>query len=149
MYFVIVGAGVIGISLARWLVASGNEVAVIDKNEARCAFVDDELGSISVLGDGAEVAVLTRAGVGRADALIAATDEDDTNLVACQVANHLFKTPQTISIVNVPEHEKLFRLLGVNVLVNSTDLVVTKIQGEMSGLLSEEIEQEVSDLNDD
>ena len=139
----------IGISLARWLVASGNEVAVIDKNEARCAFVDDELGSISVLGDGAEVAVLTRAGVGRADALIAATDEDDTNLVTCQVANHLFKTPQTISIVNVPEHEKLFRLLGVNVLVNSTDLVVTKIQGEMSGLLSEEIEKEVSDLNDD
>ncbi|MGH2542601.1 MAG: NAD-binding protein, partial [Ardenticatenaceae bacterium] len=90
MYFVIVGAGIIGASLARWLVASNHEVAVIDTNQARCAAIDDELGSVSVLGDGTEVGVLSKAGVNRAATLIALTGDDDVNLVACQVARHLF-----------------------------------------------------------
>ncbi len=146
MYFVIVGAGTIGASLARWLVASGHEVSVVDSDEARCAAIEDELGSVSVVGDGTEAGTLAKAGVGRANAIIATTARDDVNLAACQIARHTFGTARAVSIVNVPERERLFRILGVSVPISATDLIVRKMQEEMGALIIEEIEEEVRNL---
>ncbi len=140
MYFVIVGAGRIGTSLAKWLVAADHEVAVIDREAVNCNAIDEELGSVSVVGDGTEAGVLMKAGVNRADVLIAATGRDEDNLVACQMAKHRFNVERTIALVNIPDHEQLFNMLGIGVTINATELVLNKVQEELGGLLVEEIE---------
>lgn len=139
MYVVIVGAGRVGVFLARWLLAAEHEVAVVDKDSARCAALDDELGSITVLGDGTEAGILARAGVNRADVFIATTRRDDCNLVACQLARHRFGASRTVTLVNIPDHQMLFDRLGIDVTINTTELVVDRIQEELSGLLVEAV----------
>jgi trk system potassium uptake protein TrkA len=140
MYAVIIGAGRIGGSLARWLVAAGHEVAVIDWDTARCRALEDDLGSISVVGDGTEESILGRAGANRADVFIATTDRDDQNLMACQVAKHRFGAARTISLVNIPDHDPLFGLLGIDQTINITELIVDRIEENLGGMMFEELD---------
>ena len=135
MYVVVVGGGRVGRTIARWLLTAEHEVAVVDRSPAECAVVEEELGSVSVLGDATEAGVLAKVGANRADVLIAATGADDVNLVTCQLAMHKFDVTRTISIVNEPENETLFRTLGVGAVVNITDLAIAGIQENLSGLL--------------
>lgn len=141
MYVVIVGASKVGVSLARWLLSGGHEVAIIDRDPAKCAEAEEELGSVSVVGDGTEAGVLAKAGTNRADLLIAATGADDINLVACQMANYRFSVRQTVALVNEPSNERLFALLGTNVTANKTNLIVTDIQQSIGDLVPEEIRE--------
>ena len=140
MYIVIVGAGRIGRSLARWLVAADHEVAVVEQDSSRCAALEDELGGVSVVGDGTAASTLAKAGVNRAEVFIAATGRDDQNLMACQLARHRFGASRTASIVHIPDHERLFNLLGIDIVVSTTDPVVARIQEALSGVLSEGVE---------
>ena len=140
MYAVVVGGGRVGRTIARWLLTAEHEVAVVDRSPAACSVVEDELGSVSVLGDATEAGVLAKVGANRADVLIAATRADDVNLVTCQMAMHKFDVSRTISIVNEPENETLFRTLGVGAVVNITDLAVAGIQENLSDLLVERLE---------
>ena len=139
MYVVIIGAGRIGASTARWLVAADHEVAAVDQDEHRCAALDSELGGISVVGDGTEAGVLARAGVNRADIFIATTNSDEDNMVACQLARHRFGVSYTVSLVSVPEYERLFNLLGIGVIINTTDLISSRLRDVVSGRLVEEV----------
>ncbi len=139
MYVVIVGAGRVGVSMARWLVAAEHEIVVIDRDASRCEKLDEELGSITIAGDGTEAGVLEAAGTSRADILIAATGKDEDNLVACQLAKHRFKVSVTVSLVNIREHEELFNLLGIDVKVETTGLIASRIQEELAELLVEEV----------
>ncbi len=135
MYVVVVGGGRVGRTIARWLLTAEHEVAVVDRSPAECAVVEEELGSVSVLGDATEAGVLAKVGAPRADVLIAATGADDVNLVTCQLAMHKFDVSSTISIVNEPENETLFRTLGIGAAVNITNLAIAGIQENLSGLL--------------
>ena len=143
MYVVVVGAGRVGRALARWLVTAEHEVAVIDKDAARCAVLEEELGSITVTGDGTEAEVLARAGANRAAIFIAATGRDDENLVACQLAKHRFGASRTITLANMPDRQRLFEMLGIDVAINSTSLVVDRVQQEMSSVAVKEAERVV------
>ena len=136
MHVVVVGGGRLGQAVARWLVSAGHEIAVVDSDPRRCSAVDEAFGSVSVFGDCADGSVLARAGANRADAVIATSNDDGVNLVACQIAKHRFEVPTTISIVNHPDHVDLLALLGVNVAVDVPDLVLNRIQ---EGLTSQEI----------
>jgi len=128
MYIIIVGGGSVGYHLCKALLKEGHEVLVLDKDVARCENFEDELGSVCVRGDGCEVATLAEAGVSRAEVFIAATDEDEDNLVACQVAKHKFGVPRTIARVNNPENEKIFRKLGVDCPISVTTLILEHIE---------------------
>ena len=128
MYMIIVGGGSVGYHLCKALLKEGHEVLVLDKDAARCESFEDELGSVCVRGDGCEVATLAEAGVSRAEVFIAATDEDEDNLVACQVAKHKFGVPRTIARVNNPENEKIFRKLGVDCPISVTTLILEHIE---------------------
>ena len=133
MYVVILGAGRVGFGLARWLLATENEVAVIDHDPSKCAELEKELGGIAVLGDGTDASVLGKAGCNRADVFIGATGEDEDNLLACQLARYHFNTTRTISLVSVPEHEELFPALGIDATVNIVDVVVDRLSQALSG----------------
>ena len=138
MYVLIVGAGRVGTSIARWLLASDHEIAIIDNDEARCMAIEEELGGVAVLGEGTEAAILGRAGANRANVFIATTRRDDENLVACQLAKHWFGATRVVALVNVPEHVELFNRLGIDVSVNTAQLLVDKIEDSLSTMLTEE-----------
>ena len=128
MHVVIVGAGQVGTSLARWFVSTGHEVAVIEQDRATSQVLDETLGGVSIVGDGTDEAVQAKAGANRADAFIATTSEDDVNLAACQLARHRFGVRRTISTVNAPDRSELFELLGIDVAVDVAGLVSSRIQ---------------------
>jgi trk system potassium uptake protein len=131
MYMIVVGGGKVGYHLAKALLAEGHEVLVIEKDRGQIDFICNELGSICLLGDGCETTVLAEAGTGRADMLIAVTGDDEDNLVACQVAKHKFKVPRTIARSNNPKNETLFHMLGIDVTVSSTNVIMEHIQKEV------------------
>jgi trk system potassium uptake protein len=86
MYVVIVGAGEIGHHVARMLVDEGHEVAIVEIDEELARRVDSTLDALVVIGSGVNPAVLVRAGVDRADLLLAVTATDEVNLIACMTA---------------------------------------------------------------
>lgn len=131
MYIVVVGGGKIGYHLSKTLLGDGHEVLVLEKDPVRCESLIDELGSIVFLGDGCEAMTLEEVGTGRADMVIAVTGEDEDNLVACQVSKHKFKVPRTVSLINDPRNEDLFKKLGVDVTVSATSFILAHIEYEL------------------
>ena len=131
MYIIVVGGGRLGYSLTKALLSEGHEVLVIDKNAAVCDKINKELGSICLRGDACETAVQAEAGTGRADMLISVTGEDEDNLVACQVGKYRFNVPRTIARVREPRNEIIFKQLGVDVTVNSTNIILERIEHEV------------------
>jgi trk system potassium uptake protein len=131
MYIIVVGGGKVGYHLAKALLSEGHEILVIEKDRGRIDFITNELGSICLLGDGCEAAVQAEAGTSRADMLIAVTGEDEDNLVSCQVAKHKFKVPRTIARTTNPKNEPLFRKLGIDVTISSTNVIMEYIQQEV------------------
>ena len=131
MYIVIVGAGRVGFHLCRALLSGGHEVVVIEKDAKRCESVSEQLGNIWIKGDASEFSVLTEAGTIRADVIVAATGSDEDNLATCQLARGKFKVDRTIALVNNPQNDSLFRLLGVDVTVSSTQLILGNVEEEL------------------
>jgi len=131
MYIIVVGGGRVGYYLTKALLDEGHEVLLIEKNAAICDTITDEMGSICFRGDGCEAATLTEIGTGRAEMLIAVTGDDEDNLVACQVAKHKFNVPRTIARIRNPQNEILFKKLGVDVTVGSTDIILEHIEEEV------------------
>jgi trk system potassium uptake protein TrkA len=131
IYIVIVGGGNIGYYLSRALLNQGHEVLIIERDVRKCEKLEDELGSCCMRGDGCETAVLTEAGLNRADVLIATTSQDEDNLVSCQVAKHRFKVPRTIALVNNPINDKIFRRLGVDATISVTNTILEHVEQEI------------------
>jgi len=128
MYTIVVGGGKVGYYLTKSLLEEGHEVLVIEKDPRKCDRVIDELGANALLGDGCEASTMTEAGMGRADVVIAVTGDDEDNLVVCQVAKHKFNVPRTIARINNPKNEKIFRKLGIDVTVSSTEVILSQIE---------------------
>lgn len=131
MYIIIVGGGEIGFYLAKALLDEGHEILVVEKTPDVKEFICEQLGSVCVRGDGCEAATLTEIGTGRADMLIAVTGDDEDNLVACQVAKHKFNVPRTIARIKNPKNEVLFKKLGIDVTVSSTNVILEYIEKEV------------------
>ena len=131
LYIVIVGGGNIGYYLSKALLNQGHEVLIIEKDVHKCERLEDELGSCCMRGDGCETAVLSEAGLNRADVLIATASHDEDNLVSCQVAKHRFKVPRTIALVNNPINDKIFKKLGVDGTISVTNTILEHVEQEI------------------
>jgi len=131
VYIIVVGGGQVGYYLSKALLAEGHEILVLEKDRAKCDRINDELGSICMRGDGCEASILKEAGTGRADMLIAVTDGDEDNLVACQVARHMFNVSRTIARLSNPKNEVIFKKLGIDCTISSTDLILEHIESEV------------------
>ncbi len=128
MYIVVVGGGKVGYYLAKSLLAEGHEVLVIEKDPNKCATLADELEDGVLEGDGCEAATMAEAGMGRAQVVVAVTGDDEDNLVVCQVAKHKFSVPRTIARINNPRNQRIFRQLGIDVTISSTELIISQIE---------------------
>ncbi len=128
MFVIIVGCNATGYHLAKSLLVAQHEVIVLEKSLARCQRLWDELGSVVIQGDGTDLADLRRAGINRADTVVAVTDKDETNLVICQMAKHAFSVDRTVATIKDTKNHTVFRILGVDSVVNSGDLVLHTLE---------------------
>jgi len=131
MYIIIVGAGKVGYHLGTLLKAQGHEVMLIEENRSKVDTLSLEFHDSIMLGNGSAVEVLREAGANRADVIVAATGNDEDNLVICQVAKLVFLRPRTIARVNNPRNEELFAGLGVDASVSATKIINAMIQEQV------------------
>ena len=131
MYIIVIGGGQVGYYLAKALLEEGHEILVLEKDAARTNFICNELGSVAVRGDGCEITTLADAGTGRADMFVAVTGDDEDNLISCQAAKHKFNVPHTVARINNPKNEAIFKELGIDVTISSTNLIMEHIEGEV------------------
>jgi len=103
MKILILGAGRVGESVAESLVSEQNDITVIDTDPHRLAALQDRLDLRGVVGNGIQPSVLREAGAEDADMLIACAPLDETNLVACKIAQQQFGTPTRVARVRSPE----------------------------------------------
>ncbi len=131
MYVVVAGGGKVGFYLAKTLINEGHEVLVIERDRKKSDLINEELGSVVLRGDACEASILSEAGVNRADVVVAVTGDDEDNLVICQMAKKKFNVPRTIARINNPKNEQIFRLLGIDATVSSTDVIMQQIEQEL------------------
>ena len=131
MYIVINGGGKVGEYLATVLLQSGNEVAVIERE----ASVADRLSMVLqgrylvIRGDGCDSRYQEDAGIRKADVFVAATGQDDNNLVSCEIASRIYDVPRCIARVNAPKNQRIFRALGIEA-ISSTEMIANLIEEE-------------------
>ena len=112
MKIVILGAGRVGASVAESLVSEQNDITVIDTDPARLAELQDRLDLRTVAGNAAQPSTLRAAGAEDADMVIATTQSDETNLVACHLAAQVFNVPTRIARVRGADFQDNPELVG-------------------------------------
>ena len=133
MKIIILGAGQVGGSLAAELASEANDITVVDTDAVRLRALGDRLDIRTVQGRGSLPTVLRQAGADDADMLIAVTSSDETNMVACQVAYSLFRTPTKIARIRESAYLTRSGLFGneavpVDVLISPEQAVTTYIK---------------------
>lgn len=131
MYVVICGGGKVGWNLARELIEKDNEVTLVEQDRRRYLIIEEELEHAVQYGDATELWILERAGIQRADLVIAVTGDDEDNLLICQIAKEKYLCERTISRVNNPRNMQHFELLGIQPAVSATDLILRLIEHEV------------------
>src|SRR3982750_4618220 len=111
--------------------AKGHEVTVIEDNRRRYLVIEQELEHAVQYGDATELWVLERAGIQRADLVIAVTGDDEDNILICQVAKEKYLVARIVARVNNPRNLEHFKLLGIQPAVSATDLILRLIEHEV------------------
>jgi trk system potassium uptake protein TrkA len=109
---VILGAGQVGANVAENLASEQNDITVIDLDPERLRALEDKLDLRTVMGSAAHPSVLKQAGIEDADLLIAVTQSDDTNLVACRLASRLFNVPRRIARLRATDYLTNEKVIG-------------------------------------
>lgn len=116
MYVIIVGGGKMGYSLAKELAIEKHDVVIVEADEKRCQKLARELNATIIHGNGTELKTLEEAGLEKADAVVALTPRDEVNLMVCLMAKNK-KHCKTAARVSQPEYEKVFKELGIDIVV--------------------------------
>ena len=119
----IVGCGRVGSSIAKAMLAEGNEVSVLDEDPEALALLDkgqtgtwEEAGGAFTVGTALEIDALLEAGIERADAFVASTDGDNTNLVIAQIAQRRFEVPNVVVRVLDPARAAWYAEQGLRTI---------------------------------
>ena len=110
---IIVGCGRVGAELAKILEKDGHVVTIIDKNGDAFGRLDEGLTATRVVGDGTDQETLVRAGINDADAFVAVTNGDNRNIMAAQVAKHIFGVQKVICRIYDPIRQETYNALGL------------------------------------
>ncbi|MBN8866923.1 MAG: TrkA family potassium uptake protein [Solirubrobacterales bacterium] len=131
MYVIVAGAGKVGVNLTRELLGQGHEVTLIENRRQRYLGVEQLLEHNVLYGDASELWVLERAGIERADMVIAVTGDDEDNILICQVAKEKYGIDRIIARVNNPSNRAHFDLLGIKPVVSATELILRLLEHEV------------------
>ena len=132
MYVLIAGGGKVGANLIRSLLRAGHEVTLIEQKPYRFDKLEAEFEHQVIRGDATEVFVLERAGIKRPpDLLVAATGDDEDNIIICQLAREKYGIDNVIARINDPRNQPYFDLLGISPTVSATGAILGLIEHEV------------------
>ena len=131
MYILIAGGGKVGSNLASTLLKMGHEVTLLDNDRSRYAVLESRFEHVARYGDATELFVLERAGVERADLVVAVTGDDEDNIIVCQVAKEKYGVEKCIARVNDPRNQPHFDMVGINLTVSATATILALIEHEL------------------
>ncbi|MDO9104745.1 MAG: Trk system potassium transporter TrkA [Methylovulum sp.] len=132
MRILILGAGRTGASVAEALADEANDIVVIDSDALRLDALKERLNITTVLGNAAHPGVLEQADVHNTDLVIAVTDRDETNMLACTIINKLYSRPKTIARIRAIDYLKNPLLFGPNGI--PIDIVISPEQSVMESI---------------
>ncbi len=117
MYIVIMGAGRVGLNLASNLVSRGHDVTLIENDDSLCGNAAAELDALVICGNGTDTKTLEEANVNEADVFVAATGNDEANLLSCILVKQ-YDIPKIIARLSNPDHEEAFRKVGIDDVIS-------------------------------
>ena len=141
MFVLIVGSGRVGSSIAKTMLAEGHEVSVLDENPEAIALLNrgqdlgwEDLGGSFTVGTALEIDALYEAGIARADAFVASTDGDNTNLVIAQIAQKRFEIPVVVVRVLDPARARWYAEQGLQTVCptqTAIELLEAAVRGQI------------------
>ena len=131
MRILIIGAGQHGYYLSKHLKEAGHDIRLIDRHEENCARLANAIDVRVFCGDGTKVETLAAAGAGKCDVMIAVTNHDENNLIACEIGKKQFGIQRTISKINNTKNISLMKRLGIDLVLDSTQIIADLIEREI------------------
>lgn len=141
MFVLIVGSGRVGSSIAKTMLAEGHEVSVLDENPEAIALLNgdreqgwEDIGGSFTVGTALEIDALMAAGIDRADAFVASTDGDNTNLVIAQIAKKRFEIPVVVVRVLDPGRARWYAEQGLQTVCptqTAIELLEAAVRGQI------------------
>ena len=120
MNVVIMGCGRVGAQLAALLDEEGHKVTVIDREPYSFRRLPADFRGTALVGDGTDADSLKQAGIEEADAFVAVTQGDNRNVMAAQIAKHIFNVPKVVCRIYDPLREELYHTLGLETISPTT-----------------------------
>lgn len=131
MKTIIIGGGKIGYNLFKTLREREFEVTLVERDKETCLKIAEDFDTDIIYGDGTNLEVLKDAGIENAEIIAAVTGTDEENLVICQIAKLSFNTKKTIARVNNPKNMVMFKNLGIDNTVCSTQVIANLIENSL------------------
>ncbi len=132
MKVVIMGCGRVGAQLARLLDADGHTVTVLDTDAYSFRRLPPDFGGTALIGNGIDEDALKKAGIEEADAFVAVTQGDNRNVMAAQIAKHIFNVPKVTCRIYDPLRRELYESLGLEP-VSSTTIFAQMLREKLEG----------------
>jgi len=120
MKVVIMGCGRVGARLAALLDSEGHQVTVLDNDAYSFRRLPSKFGGATLLGNALDEEVLKKAGIKEADAFVAVTQGDNRNVMASQIAKHIFDVPKVVCRIYDPLRRDLYDTLGIETISPTT-----------------------------
>ncbi|MDD4860036.1 MAG: TrkA family potassium uptake protein [Dehalococcoidales bacterium] len=116
MNILIMGCGRVGAQLASLLDADGHKVTVLDNDSYSFRRLPSDFGGTALLGNGLQQDVMQKAGIEGTEIFVATTQGDNRNIMACQIAKHIFNVPRVLCRIYDPLRQELFENLGIEAI---------------------------------
>jgi trk system potassium uptake protein TrkA len=120
MKVVIMGCGRVGAQLANLLDTEGHEVTILDTDAYSFHWLPPTFKGTALVGNGLDQEVLKRAGIETADAFVVVTQGDNRNVMAAQIAKHIFNVPKVVCRIYDPLRQELYSTLGLETISPTT-----------------------------
>lgn len=132
MNVVIMGCGRVGAKLAGMLDEEGHNVTIMDVESYSFRKLPSNFGGMAIVGNGLEEEALKKAGIEEADVFVSATQGDNRNVMACQIAKHIYNIPRVVSRIYDPIREEMYRDLRIE-SVSPTKVVAELLKEKVEG----------------
>ena len=136
MFILVAGCGRLGAGLAKVLSSQGHDVVAICAEGENRGRLENGFDGLLVNGSPSDADVLREAGIEKADLLVAATANDNLNVMAIQIAKEIFKTPMVLARISDPEREKFYKGMGLSTVCPTTTGINQIINLIQKGFLS-------------
>lgn len=132
MKIIIVGGGNNVYFLTKVFISKGYDVTIINSDKEECIKLARIYNIVTVHGDATKPYILEDAGASYTDLVISLTGKDQNNLVICQISEKIFKVKKTFAVVNDPNNVEIFKKLGVDTVISTTDIISSLIEQKIS-----------------